>query len=86
MVIDVGAGTDPRASFIFGGLFRIQPIIEHGMDLSLLARFCNRGFQAGDWGFAVDAGGFARTWGVMTAGLLRQRVARPAARLPAHGG
>ncbi len=69
MVIDVGAGTDPRARFIFGGLFRIQPIIQQGTDLSLLARFCNRGFQAGDWGFAVDAGGFVRTWGVLTAGF-----------------
>jgi len=69
MTIDVGAGTDPRASFIFGGLFRIQPIFTQGTDLSLLARFCNRSFQAGTWGFAIDAGGFARTWGVVTAGF-----------------
>ncbi len=69
LMIDVGAGTDPRGSVIFGGLLRIQPIFAQGTDVSLLARFCNRSFQAGDWGFAIDAGGFARTWGVVTAGF-----------------
>jgi hypothetical protein len=66
MTIDVGAGTSPDASFIFGGLFRIQPIFKQGADLAILARACSHGFQAGDFGFAIDAGGYLRTWGPVT--------------------
>jgi hypothetical protein len=69
MVFDVGAGTSPTGRFIFGGLFRIQPVFEYGVDLALLTRFCTRGFQVGDWGFAIDAGGFARPWGVQSIGF-----------------
>lgn len=63
MVIEAGVGTRPDAPVIFGGLFRLQPVFKHGTDLALLARGCTRGFQAGDWGFAVDAGGYLRSWG-----------------------
>ena len=69
MTFDVGVGTDPKAPFIFGGLFRIQPVFENGVDLALLTRFCTRGFQGGDWGVAVDVGGFARPWGIGSAGF-----------------
>jgi hypothetical protein len=69
MIIDVGAGTSPKGRFIFGGLFRIQPIIQSGTDLSLLTRFCSHGFQVGDWGFAIDAGGFVRPWGYQSVGF-----------------
>lgn len=63
MVIEAGVGTRPDAPVIFGGLFRLQPVFQHGTDLALLARGCTRGFQAGSFGFAVDAGGYLRTWG-----------------------
>jgi hypothetical protein len=63
MTIEAGAGTSPDGRVIFGGLFRLQPIFKHGTDLALLARGCSHGFQAGDWGFAIDAGGYLRTWG-----------------------
>ncbi len=74
MTIDAGVGTSPDARFIGGGLFRVQPIFGHGAvgsgaDLALLARLCSHGFQAGDWGFAIDAGGFARPWGVQSIGF-----------------
>lgn len=69
IAIDVGAGTTPEGRFIFGGLFRIQPIIGHGTDLSVLARFCNHAFQAGDFGVALDAGAYARFWGTKSAGF-----------------
>jgi hypothetical protein len=69
MVVDVGAGTSPDASVIFGGLFRFQPIIPGGVDLAMLGRFCTHGFQAGDWGVAIDAGGFARPWGFGSLGF-----------------
>jgi hypothetical protein len=69
MVVDVGAGTSPDASVIFGGLFRFQPILPGGVDLALLARFCTHGYQAGEWGIAIDAGGFARPWGYLSYGV-----------------
>lgn len=69
MTIDVGAGTTPNAPFIVGGLVRLQPIFRQGTDLSLLARVCTHGFQAGDFGLAMDLGGYARTWGVGSGGF-----------------
>ncbi|MFT3767214.1 MAG: hypothetical protein QM820_17085 [Minicystis sp.] len=68
MIIEAGAGTTPEARFIFGGLFRLQPIFKHGTDIALLARGCTHGFQAGDWGVAIDAGGYLRTWGPQIGG------------------
>jgi hypothetical protein len=77
MVIDAGVGTSPDARLIVGGLFRLQPIFptrgidlpKSGVDLSLLTRFASHGFQAGDWGVALDVGGFARPWGYRSIGF-----------------
>jgi hypothetical protein len=66
---DLGVGTTPDASFIFGGLFRLTPILGSGSDLALLARAATHGFQSGDFGLALDAGGYARFWGVGSTGL-----------------
>jgi hypothetical protein len=63
MQIDVGVGTTPDAPFIVGGLFRLEPIFGSGADLGLLLRGATKGFQAGGFGVAVDAGGYARFWG-----------------------
>lgn len=68
MTIDVGAGTRPDARFIFGGLFRIQPLFKNGADLAMLARVCTRGFQVADWGLALDVGPYLRTWGPLKGG------------------
>ena len=68
MTIDVGAGTSPEASFIFGSLFRIQPIFKNGADVAMLARACTQGFQVGGWGLALDAGAYLRTWGPLKGG------------------
>jgi len=72
MAIDLGVGTDDRAPFIFGGLFRIQPVFEHGADLGLAGRFATRGFQSGPFGFAVDLGGYQRFWGAGSTGFWGQ--------------
>jgi hypothetical protein len=69
MTIDVGAGSSPEGRFIVGGFFRIQPIFSNGTDIAVLGRVCTHGFQAGDWGVAVDAGGFARAWGNQSIGF-----------------
>jgi hypothetical protein len=60
---DAGVGTSPANVFIVGMIFRVSPIIEEGTDLSLAVRGATRGFQVGDWGFAVDAGPYLRTFG-----------------------
>jgi hypothetical protein len=66
---DLGVGTTPDASFIFGGLFRMTPILGSGTDLALLGRAATWGFQAARFGLALDAGGYARFWGVGSAGF-----------------
>jgi hypothetical protein len=67
--LDVGVGTTPDAPFIFGGLARATPILGSGVDLALLARVATRGFQAGQLGLALDAGGYARFWGERSTGF-----------------
>jgi hypothetical protein len=66
---DIGAGTSPDSSFIFGGLFRLTPILGVGSDLALLGRVATHGFQASQFGIALDAGGYARFWGEGSAGF-----------------
>jgi hypothetical protein len=60
MNFDLGVGSTPQADAIFGGLFRVAPIFDEGTDLVFLVRGCSRGFQTGDWGVAVDLGGYLR--------------------------
>jgi hypothetical protein len=66
---DLGVGTSPDASFIAGGLFRVTPILGSGTDMALLGRVATRGFQGGDFGLALDAGGYARVWGAGSLGF-----------------
>lgn len=63
MAFDLGVGTSPLDDVIVGGLFRVAPIVEEGTDLMVLARGATRGFQTGDFGFAIDLGGYLRTFG-----------------------
>ncbi|MDI3282445.1 hypothetical protein [Polyangium sp. 15x6] len=67
--IDYGVGTTPDGSFIVGGLARLTPVVDEGLDLSLLARFATHGFQAGKVGVAVDVGGYQRLWGTYSRGV-----------------
>lgn len=67
--IDGGVGTTPTKPFIFGGLFRISPIIGAGTDLSLSLRGAMRSFQTGPFGLAVDVGAYLRTFGPPHVGL-----------------
>ena len=72
LAADVGIGTTMRAPFQFGGLFRVQPFFVEGVDIDLFVRFCNRTFMTGPIGFALDAGGYARFWGLGSAGFSGQ--------------
>lgn len=69
MTFDVGVGTTPDAAVIFGGLFRVMPIIDEGTDLALCARIATRGFQAAQFGVALDLGGYQRLWGSASKGF-----------------
>ena len=69
MAIDFGVGTSPDARFIIGGFARLQPVFGSGADLDFLARGASHGFQAGDWGFAIDAGTYLRFWGGQSFGF-----------------
>lgn len=66
---DVGVGTTPDAPFIVGGFYRLTPIIGLGTDMGVLLRGATSGFQAGGFGLAVDAGGYARLWGTQSYGF-----------------
>jgi hypothetical protein len=68
MTFDFGVGTTPDAKVIFGGLFRLTPVIDKGADGALCARIASHGFQAGDFGVALDVGGYQRFWGSYSRG------------------
>lgn len=74
MTIDMGVGSSDQNALLGGGIFRIQPVFAHGVDLALLGRFCNRGFQSGWVGFALDAGVYQRTWGLKSTGFEGEAV------------
>lgn len=63
MAFDAGVGTSPTAPFLFGGLFRLAPILPEGVDAMFLARGATGGFQTGDFGVALDLGGYIRSFG-----------------------
>jgi len=74
MQIDCGVGTDAIGPVILGGLFRVQPVFEHGADLALLARVATTGFQTSYIGVAFDAGLYQRWWGYESTGFLGEAV------------
>ncbi len=74
MTIDMGVGSSDSGPFLFGGLFRFQPAFDHGVDLATMARFATSGFQTGMIGFALDAGGYLRTFGAQSAGFIGEAV------------
>jgi hypothetical protein len=74
MIADVGAGTSPRAPFIFGGLFRVMPVFGEGVDIAFSTRFATGGFQSDLIGFAFDAGFYYRYWGADSAGFIGQAI------------
>ncbi len=67
--LDAGMGTPPSGRLILGGLGRVQGYWGHGADVSLLVRAATHGFVNGDWGGAIDLGGYGRFWGVGSQGI-----------------
>jgi hypothetical protein len=68
--LQAGVGTTPANPFIGGGVFHLETHFQRGTDLGLLARFTTQGYTLGDWGAALDVGGYQRFWGVGSTGGL----------------
>ncbi len=67
--LDAGLGTPPADTVIFGGLGRAHTHFGGGTDLGLMLRTATHGFVNGDWGGALDLGGYQRWWGIESTGL-----------------
>jgi hypothetical protein len=72
--MNAGIGLPPSSSIVVGGLFDVTTHFGQGTDLGLLARFATRGFVLGNWGAALDLGGYERFWGRGSAGGLGKLV------------
>lgn len=72
--LETGLGLPPSSLLVVGGLFHLETHFGLGTDLGLLSRFATRGFVLGDWGAAVDLGGYERFWGRGSAGGLGKVV------------
>jgi hypothetical protein len=72
--METGLGTAPKSFLVVGGLFHVETHFGLGTDLGLLSRFATRGFVLGDWGAAIDLGGYERFWGRKSAGGLGKIV------------
>jgi len=68
MRLQMGIGSDPSHPLIFGGLFSLEPHFGYGSDLALSMRTATRGYVSGDFGLALDLGGYERFWGPRSAG------------------
>ena len=72
--MNAGIGTPPSGFLVVGGLFDMTTHFGQGTDLGLLGRLATRGFVLGDWGGALDLGGYERFWGRGSAGMLGKVV------------
>lgn len=68
MRLHFGLGSDPSHPLIVGGLFSLEPHFGYGSDLALSVRSASRGYVNGDFGLALDLGGYERFWGQGSAG------------------
>jgi hypothetical protein len=54
---------------VVGGVARLQPHFGYATDLGLSLRTATRGFTQGDWGAALDLGGYLRAAKLSAGGL-----------------
>jgi hypothetical protein len=72
--LETGIGIPPTGFLVVGGLFHLETHFGQGTDIGLLGRFATRGFVLGDWGAALDLGGYERFWGRGSEGALGKLV------------
>lgn len=63
MQLDAGIGLPPSYDVVPGFLLRMNTRFGDGSDLALLIRTATGGYARGNWGVAVDLGGYERWWG-----------------------
>lgn len=64
MQLDTGLGLPPSYDVVPGFVLRMNTRFGEGSDLAVLLRAATGGYARGDWGLAVDLGGYERWWGV----------------------
>jgi hypothetical protein len=70
MQLDLGVGTPVSKPVVIGALVRATPYYGKGTDLAVAARIATQGFAVGNWGLALDAGGYQRWWHFESSGWL----------------
>jgi hypothetical protein len=68
LAIESGIGTTPSRRFVVGGMFKFRTLFGDGTDLGVALRLATQSFVTGGFGLAIDAGPYARFWGVGSAG------------------
>ncbi len=68
--IDAGFGSNPNDSVVFGGVLRTFTQFDAGTDWVIAQRTTSGGFSRGDWGLALDLGGYQRWWGAGSTGFM----------------
>jgi hypothetical protein len=68
LALETGLGTPPTSPIVFGGMFKLGTYFGRGTDLGLSLRTATRGFVYGDWGAALDLGGYERFWEIGSVG------------------
>jgi hypothetical protein len=68
--LELGIGTTPVSSVVFGGVAKTLTYFGNGTDLAFTLRAATGGFARGGFGLAIDAGGFERWWGEDAQGFL----------------
>jgi hypothetical protein len=72
--LEAGIGLPPSSFIVPGVLFHVQTDFGLGTDFGLLARFATRSFVLGNWGAAIDLGGYGRFWDLGSGGGLGKLV------------
>jgi hypothetical protein len=68
LTLETGIGSSPKSPIVVGGMFELGTYFGRGTDLGLSLRTATRGFVLGDWGAALDLGGYERFWEIGSAG------------------
>ena len=62
LALETGIGTPATSPIGLGGMFKLGTYFGRGTDLGLSLRTATKGFVLGDWGAALDLGGYDRLW------------------------
>lgn len=60
--VDAGLGSSPAGTFALGGVARMHLHFGGGADFGAFLRSATGGYVRGNWGAAVDLGGYVRSW------------------------